>query len=196
MTEHQIPFSAPMVRAVVGHYKRQTRRVVRGQALDWLNSANFAPAYVALPSNGFSPYGYAGDHLWVREAWRTTSDDGRYDDMPPRDLQPHRVWYEADGKAPANECVGKYRPSMFMPRWASRITLVVTGVRIERLQSITDDDAVAEGILPPGMEVVIGTPRDGFRNLWDSLNAARGYGWDTNPWVWVVEFNRVGGTSE
>lgn len=84
------------------------------------------------------------------------------------------------------------RPSIFMPRSAARTLLEVTGVRVERLQQISDADAISEGVLPPGMELVIGTPRDGFRNLWDSLNAGRGHGWETNPWVWVVEFKRLG----
>ncbi|VWD01389.1 hypothetical protein BLA17378_05261 [Burkholderia aenigmatica] len=149
------------------------------------------------------PHGRVGDRLWVRETHEVrrigteTFEDGR----PARRYA--GIAYQADdGRAEVDIDLNTFQtldakesrgwsPSIHMPRWASRITLAVTGVRIERLQSITDDDAVAEGILSPGMECIIGTPRDGFRNLWDSLNAARGHGWDTNPWVWVVEFRRI-----
>lgn len=198
MKERQIPFSGPMVRALLDDRKEQTRRVVTGFALKLLGPDCFTPEYVAAPENSNSPYGFAGDRLWVREAWRTTGDGGRCDDMPPRDLQPHTVWYEAAGTAPADECVGKYRPGMFMPRWASRITLEVTAVRIERLQDISEADAIAEGIVPTWPD---GVPikHDGssdfcrklYRDLWDSLNAERGHGWSVNPWVWVVEFKRI-----
>lgn len=226
MKERPIPFNGAMVRALLRDVdpKTQTRRVVRGAALEWLCSANFTPEYVALPENSLSPFGYAGDRLWVREAWRTTGDGGRADDMPPRDLQPHRVWYEADGVAPADECVGKYRPGMFMPHWASRLTLEVTGVRVERLQDVSEADAIAEGVESPDAEreerdwsicpqcggtrlydsfgpnlgvmpdtdcLQCDTHVKRYRHLWDSLNAERGYGWEANPWVWVVEFKRV-----
>lgn len=133
-------------------------------------------------------YGQPGDKLWVREAWRTIGDDGRCNDVPPRDLQPSPVWYEADGKAAISELVGKYRPPMFMPRWASRITLEITNVRVERLQEISNDDALAEGINRP---IDARYPVDEFRALWDSINATRGFGWDVNSWVWVVEFRRI-----
>jgi hypothetical protein len=137
---------------------------------------------------------------------RTTGDGGRVDDMPPRDLQPHSVWYEADGAAPADECVGKYRPGMFMPRWASRVTLEVADVRVVRLQSISYEDAIAEGMFDPGSikepSPVTGesgeqagrrlrSPQRNYAVLWDELNAAAGYGWNANPWVWVVEFRRI-----
>lgn len=140
----------------------------------------------------------------MREAWRTTGDDGRCDDMPPRELQPHEIWYEADGLAPHDLCVGKYRPSMFMPRWASRITLEVTGVRVERLQEISEADAISEGAAyheAPNNLCHNGwshddwhlhpNAKDSFTRLWNSLNAARGYGWNANPWVWIVEFRRI-----
>lgn len=145
------------------------------------------------------PYGQPGDRLWVREAWRTTGDGGRCNDMPPRDLQAHEVWYEADGHAPSDECAGKLRPSMFMPRWASRITLEVTGVRVERLQDISEADAMEEGIHQhpatgwfsvPGINGSGTTARAAYALLWNSINGAGS--WDANPWVWCVEFKRMG----
>ncbi len=79
---------------------------------------------------------------------------------------------------------GKWRPSIFMPRWASRITLEVVNVRVERLQDISEVDALAEGIDLPGAKLQ-------YRTLWENINAGRGFGWDVNPWVWVVEFKVV-----
>jgi hypothetical protein len=94
---------------------------------------------------------------------------------------------------------GKWRPSIFMPRWASRITLKITDVRVERLQDISEDSAMAEGAQKygetPDGELLfdVGSYRYGFKLLWDSINAKRGYGWDANPYVWVIEFRRVEG---
>lgn len=209
MKERQIPFSGAMVRAILDGRKTQTRRIVMPQP-KVSAAGNLIGEWLSRPLGGLllpkpqdivihCPYGQPGDRLWVREAWRTTGDGGRCDDTPPRDLQPHRVWYEADGAAPADECVGKYRPSMFMPRWASRVTLEVIGVRVERLQSISEADAIAEGIeqTPDGFSVDGGrhfhaaSARMSYASLWDSLNDARGYAWDGNPWVWVVEFKGI-----
>ena len=213
MSERPILFSGPMVRAILDGRKTQTRRPVTPQPFarpEFNDESGLFDVYAGDEVSGSirSPYGIAGDRLWVREAWRTTSDGGRADDMPPRDLQPHVVWYEADGVAPSDECVGKCRPSMFMPRWASRITLEVTDVRVERLNSISEQDSIAEGIerhysgwrpyttmfyeadgVTPAN--YLRDPRESYRQLWDSLNAERGHGWDVNPWVWVVEFRRV-----
>lgn len=86
----------------------------------------------------------------------------------------------------------KWKPSIHMPRWASRINLEITDIRVERLQEINEEDAKHEGVKRInagdfGME----TWSSAFRNLWDSINSKRGYGWDTNPWVWVIEFKRI-----
>ena len=217
MTEHPILFSGEMIRAILDGRKAQTRRVLKcpheivgiGTQDDW-NSGRADDRMRRFedwgPQRGYHlfnidsgstiamqcPHGRPGDCLWVREAWRTTGDGGRCNDAPPRDLQAHKIWYEADGEAPASELVGKYRPPMFMPRWASRITLEITGVRVERLQEISDMDAFAEGIqtaVDHGLKSD-GTARGTFAALWNSINAARGYGWDVNPWVWVIEFRR------
>lgn len=130
-----------------------------------------------------------GQRLWVREAWRS----GRLTDrFAPREMTPHPVWYEADGPAP-DACNGKLRPGMFMPRWASRITLEITGVRVERLQDISVADAMAEGVvetnanlrgLEPCMEW-----RYAYEDLWNQINGPGA--WAANPWVWVVEFRRA-----
>lgn len=173
------------------------------------------------------PYGQPGDRLWVRETFALEHcvehdqeppfNDGRpvrlADDSGPRWMQPH---YKATDPEPELCCENQrcrqcsendygphWRPSIHMPRWASRITLEVTGVRVERLQDITDDQARAEGadenILPlikvPANSPMAGRPavyrdhRDIFSALWESINGAGS--WDAAPWVWAVEFKRI-----
>ena len=195
MKERPILFAAPMVRAILNGSKTQTRRVVKGFALELLAPDNFTPEYVALPENGNSPFGYAGDRLWVREAWRTVAGA---DDIAPRNLMNVESFthYEADKSKPSG--MGKLRPSMFMPRWASRINLEITGVRVERLADISKDDAMAEGIVlqPDGGFGLADTthynfcdPTYSYASLWESINGAGS--WDENPWVWCVEFRRI-----
>lgn len=143
----------------------------------------------------FCPYGVPGDRLWVRETWIPVVH-GSYEPWD-RDRKAPKSNYEAcivhradstiDGKG-LDEYLCKWRPSIFMPRWASRITLEITDVRGQRLQDISASDCEAEGIPPQG-----GNSSDGewrmrmaFKSLWDSINAKRGFGWDTNPWVWAL----------
>ncbi|HTI18995.1 MAG TPA: hypothetical protein VL598_15150 [Trinickia sp.] len=212
MRELPILFSGAMVRAILDGHKTQTRRPIKGFALDLLQPGNFTAEFVALPENGNSPYGYAGDHLWVKETfvafgrWET-----RYSDKKKRnewrfvDLTLEAGFsYRFDGADPdARRCAGaaptwRRRPSIFMPCAASRITLEVTGVRVERLQDITEADAIAEGVTIEDRHKIgycSGATRPpsirAYAELWDSLNAARGYPWDVNPWVWVIEFKRI-----
>jgi hypothetical protein len=124
--------------------------------------------------------------LWVREAWRT---EARYDAMPPRDVPESAiVSYEADyDREPNDGCRGRYRPGMFLPRWASRITLRVTAVKVERLQDISEDDAIAEGCVPDDR---IGPARFIFETLWASIHGPGS--WDANPWVAALTFERIG----
>lgn len=203
--EHGILFSAPMVRAILAGTKTQTRRIVSTTPRGWDAQAMElacvqehdsdmlgVQAYFGDKRAGTRcPYGKSGDRLWVREAWRTTGDGGRCNGIPPRDLQPHEVWYEADGAAPAHELVGKLRPGMFMPRWASRITLEVTSVRVEKLGDISEADAEAEGAAPLLVPPDGGSSPhvEGFRYLWESINGLGS--WDASPWVWCVSFRRL-----
>jgi len=190
MKEHPILFSGPMVRAILEGRKTMTRRVA-------------CPPGYNLTDYGLAHcrYGQPGDRLWVRETWAA----GACADM----LNPSALsrktwlidngglWYEADGAAPLTPISpkGKTRPSIFMPRWASRILLEVTSVSVERVQDISETDAKAEGApwLGAGFLAKLGdgSYREGFYDLWDSINAKRGYGWDANPWVWVVKFKRI-----
>lgn len=196
MKERPILFSAPMVRALLAGTKTQTRRPLKQVQIR--SEAMPEPEWRSVHT--LCPYGQPGDRLWVREAWRS----GRLTDrFRPSEMTPHPVWYESDGPAP-DACNGKLRPGMFMPRWASRITLEITGVRVERLQDISEADAIAEGVHAdprcrqdddtPGFHL-IGPVRDGsfpiarYGALWESLNGPGS--WKSNPWVWVLEFRRI-----
>jgi hypothetical protein len=208
MRERPILFSAPMVRALLAGTKTQTRRVVQPQPPPEATSAGVISSMPPRDDDGEwtwltgdprdadswetldsfrCPYGWIGSRLWVREAWAARLDQ---DHMSAAELYAAGVrWagYWADGpeKCCNTGCAGaagRVRTGRFMPRWASRIMLEVVDVRVERLQEITEADARAEGV----------SGRDEFRALWDSINAKRGFGWDTNLWVFVVEFRRVG----
>lgn len=149
------------------------------------------------------PYS-VGQRLWVRETFRLRADqDGK---PPSQDWWKSGAWYEADGNCEPSGCgggAGKKRPAIFMPRWASRITLEITEVRVQRIKEITAVDIEAEGVdlpLRPGVDIDIDgnlwpngvkTFREAFYCLWDSINAQRGYAWEKNPWVWAITFRRV-----
>lgn len=173
----------------------------------------FHPDYVTgEPTTSWlrCPYGTAGDQLWVRETWQHAdwTEDGmpfiRYradnavrfiegNAIPEADCE--RItdrW--ADLSVPANVAIDgkaadrKWRPSIFMPRWASRITLEITNVRVQRLWDISEEDAQAEGA-PPVSYDGTGVYREGYARLWDSINGAAS--WDANPWVWAISFQKV-----
>ena len=171
MTERPILFSAPMVRAILDGRKTQTRRVLK------------------VPAGGMSaaghdyrcPYGLPGDRLWVREA-HTLVDGPAWSGLPCTAGPDGRWAYYREG---FDRTLSRWRPSIYMPRWACRLTLRVEAVRCERLHAIDDAGALAEGITVPEGR----SPRDGFAEGWDSINARRGYGWGRNPRVWVVTFS-------
>lgn len=190
-------FSAPMVRAILDGRKTVTRRLVKPNPHKVDGGVPFAdaPAWAhAEPGSAVMrcPYGVRGDRLYVREAWAAPH---AYDHLPPRLIpQDARIHYAA------TEDRGGllWRPSIHMPRWASRITLEVTGVLVEQLQEISYEDARAEGAefwrndgtlteLPP-----CSAHRYAFEDLWTSINGADS--WNANPWVWVVSFRRLDAT--
>lgn len=203
MADRPILFSAPMVRALLAGTKTQTRRLLKPQpgpdgVYSDIRSAKRALRIVK------------GDWLWVREAWRTSI---AADTKKPSALEVPGggfgwpVWYGADGGAVtwrgSNDggegfvTPGKIRPSMFMPRWASRLTLTVTEVRGQRLRVISEEDAIAEGVtlLPSGRyhcgfdedgEITCKSPVTAYANLWNSI---KGDGaWMSNPWVVAYSF--------
>ncbi|MBC3375743.1 hypothetical protein HU762_17470 [Pseudomonas sp. SWRI92] len=202
--ERPILFGALMVRAILEGRKTVTRREVKKRAaLDCL-AAGFEPAFLALPGNAdLCPYGKPGDRLWVRETWYCDHFEvmrGPY--LKPDDLNVSEaiddgtLVYAADGLTPYEADQPIWKPSIHMPRWACRILLEITDVRVERLQDISRADIRAEGLqCPPelGSDDVSPNYRDWYpaawRELWESINGVES--WDANPWVWVVEFKRV-----
>jgi hypothetical protein len=227
--ERQILFSDAMVRAILNSSKTQTRRVLKqatGPSLS-VDMSDDEPGVAELSwlwgdGPGYDvnetikrvacPYGRPGDRLWVRETWMPDPPrDGTwphvaFDGCKPRDMslipegyrKAEHCLYRADGHAGLHG----WTPAIHMFRWASRITLEVTDVRIERLQDISEADVLAEGIQrwPLGFRVdVSGAPvhecrtfavaQDAYRWLWEEINGPGS--WDANPWVWVVEFEQV-----
>ena len=187
--ERPILFSGPMVRAILDGRKTMTRRVVKKQPPDgwdracWFRAPVMGWTYRPEPADEWHtvkcPYGQTSDRLWVRETWC----DGYTGTADP-------YLYRATYKGGANYT---WKPSIHMPRKASRITLEVVGVRVERLQEISEDDAFAEGVsdkVNPNEEDYTLSAEEVFEKLWDSINGKK-HPWDSNPWVWVVEFKRV-----
>ena len=211
--ERPILFNGEMVRAILDGRKTQTRRVVKPQPPEgrvWVLEQDHRPPFSVCMDDQLEkfpgpyewktwhcPYGVPGDRLWVREAIRRKpAVTGRWSGATYlADLTP------VAGKGPMGSYCGRalvnwkwkrdVLPSIHMPRWASRIMLEITDVRVERVQDISEDNAKAEDvdcmtwINHPGAEP---SYRVFFWILWDSINAKRGLGWDVNPWVWVVEF--------
>lgn len=209
--ERPILFSAPMVRALLDGRKTQTRRVVKPRrdaslfAVEADGSPVWSDGYIMDPGNADwrmrdNPYGAIGDHLWVKETWRPATS------LHTWDLD---VTYRADGALrtikdgefgdrdwtmPKAAATGNVSP-LFMPRWASRLVLEITDVRVERLLDCSDADARAEGLqwVTPGMWSVDRTlpiigddPRRVYFELWDHINGAGAA--EVNPWVWAVSF--------
>jgi hypothetical protein len=202
MTERPILFSGPMIRAILDGRKKMTRRVMKPQPSEGFCHAVVGkyhpiivrkdgeeepgPEVYGVYDEGEDypcPYGAPGDTLWCKETWRE-SDDG--------------FIYRADHDHPAE---GIWRPSIFMPRKASRITLELTNVRVHRLQVITWQDVLAEGIGSgsvvgpnPDNPVWVENVIDSFKNLWNSINGDRDggiYAWEKSPFVWALSFKVV-----
>ena len=172
-----ILFSTPMVQAILDGRKTQTRRTLK-----------MPPKNITITENGFEgesgriykcPYGKAGDILWVRETWKDS----------PKQATWQRYSYKADYNSHLAE-LGKWNPSIHMPKSACRIFLKVKSVRVERLQDISEEDAKAEGADDVNCGVY-GTTRyaDGFYSIWNKINGSKS--WDENPLVWVIEFERI-----
>lgn len=196
--EKGIIFSAPMVRAILEGRKSMTRRIVKFNDSGRVK-LNGKQWHIEDPDaiNG-CPYGTAGSTLWVREKF----------DFFPCGMTSCEIFYWADGSSqkriPPNDYNTylypneRVRPSIHMPRWASRITLEIVSVRVERVKEISYDDCSREGIpdciMPPGTPcTVCSKPGDvcriGFMGLWESIHGEGS--WEQNPWVWVIEFGRI-----
>lgn len=217
MRERPILFSAPMVRVLLDGSKMQTRRAFSTRMIDLMYVAAHAGEVSYFVDQGFMepndasyvvdfcPYGQPGDRLWVREAWAQRGA-WRIPAWPDADADDaywsgtKEVIYTADSEKPATGWRG--RPSIHMPRWASRILLEIVSVRVERLQDINGRDADAEGApryacdgphCPDGENGCnargCAGAREWYEELWNEINGAGS--WAANPWVWVVEFKRV-----
>ena len=209
--ERPILFSGHMVHAILNGQKTVTRREIKPSMrsadsrfeLHQQEDESWRPMHTfdesCMDAKGTEhpivcPYGQPGDRLWVREAWLA---DAQLDSIAPRDLsQGEPILYPADGSVRQTGCAmvsqGRGRPSIHMPRWASRILLEITAVRVELLQEISEEQAEAEGVgflrhAPDADETL--TAAELFEYLWSSINGDES--WKGNPWVWVVEFKRV-----
>ena len=204
MTDRPILMSGPLVVATLAGRKTQTRRVVTERGVPWhLTDHSCAPH----PEIDRCPYGVPGDRLWVREAWMPADHlvDAVADRNPPQWIR-----YRADGQVMGRYRVedplevpapGRWRnvpmpakgwrPSIHMPRWASRLTLVVDAVRVERVQAISEDDARAEGVDPkPRQPGATDHYREAFRAKWDEINGKRSScTWADNPFVWCISYH-------
>ncbi|GHB33727.1 hypothetical protein GCM10007094_23200 [Pseudovibrio japonicus] len=203
MATKPILFSGPMVRAILEGRKTQTRRIIKGIENDntlqikkpTKTKMGVITHVIDAPKHGLLQHAI-GDLLWVRETWAQIEEVECGCSEICGCPQVGEVRY----RATVGDDERRWRPSIFMPRQHSRITLEVTGVRVELLQKISAADAVSEGmqlkrwitgIYPEhdiGVERENEILRDKFRSLWNSLNEKRGYGWDANPWVSVTEF--------
>ncbi|HEL4802974.1 TPA: hypothetical protein UOK37_004667 [Klebsiella pneumoniae] len=225
MTERGMIFNAEMVRAILDGRKTQTRRIMKIQpehsgfglrrVIDSKNGSDDGKYFWSLSdacglkirSKSFTcPFGSVGDRIWVREAFRVHSRATEVATLVYKASE-RNSWTEQTNRVPVSVCnkpamPEKWTPSLHMPRWASRLLLEITDVRVERLNAISEEDARAEGIIDGGC-LNCGEPEpcgcanpepdatDAFAYLWQSIYGSDS--WNANPWVWVIEFKRVEG---
>lgn len=230
MRERPILLNADMVRAVLNGSKTQTRRIIQSAAKNMQARGHEVITHRAPGDKWYGdyvysmrdrsgvwqdftneqflakcPFGQPGDRLWVRETFRVHSRATDVATLVYKASQ-RQSWTQQTHRVPVSVCnkpavIEKWTPSIHMPRWASRITLEITGVRVERSQDITEQDSAAEGVPPAGDLLPeypdtyltpkgdFATAKVAFQRLWESI-----YGedsWQANPWVWVIEFKRV-----
>lgn len=215
--ERPILFSGAMVRAILEGRKVKTRRIVKPQPEFSMPLFNLPNSTTWGYHSGIDwgdpeeptwscPYGQAGDRLWVRETWRPALTENEHECFAYRATMSYRCNKPMPGDWESMTAInGGWKPSIHMPRKASRIILEVTNIRVERLQDISEEDAIAEGVEREGDQWKCyskcpdhergyfkrTSATASFMSLWDSINAKRGYSWDSNPWVWVVEFKQL-----
>lgn len=203
--ERPILFSTAMVCAILDGQKTQTRRIVKDKIKPIINECfrvngkwcNYTSDYDLI---NLCPYGAVGDRLWVRETFAPVYDSCEHSELID---YPEEKWISGYAyKAYGVNTVDNWKPSIFMPREASRIMLEITGIRVERLQVISEEDAKAEGVEKLG-NILLWTYKDylgklqnrqlsaieSYQTLWESINGSES--WDLNPWVWVVAFKRI-----
>lgn len=207
MKERPILFSGAMVKAILADNKTQTRRVMKPSLPAYVTRVGYSlmtEKWHAFDDNQWEtitkldcPYGQPADRLWVRETWALGADEAGEPKVFFRATDTPMVGMAFPNK-PAIEA---WKPSIHMPRWASRLTLEICDVRVQRVQEISEEDAIAEGIERTSLgfrdyelpaNVMHGVPASySFQTLWDSINAARGFSWQSNPFVWALTFRRV-----
>jgi len=221
--ERPILFSGPMVRAILNGSKTQTRRVLGG---GWFDAGDGTFLHVKRGCTHtiddtenregllrWCPYGVPGDRLYVRESWGIVNMRCLTSVMPDQQQIAYRAGKQMGIPPKEGPCTldrfttewrddftpDRWRPSIHMPHWASRLTLEVVNVRVERLNQITPADAIAEGIPPAANSVTIDcdtpNPVHDFRSLWDSINLKRAP-WSSNPWVWAITFKPLAEPAE
>lgn len=192
MKERPIIFSTEMVQKILSGTKTQTRRVIKPQPFYSEMRARFngdSWEFIFNPEFGFSkpfcPFGRVGDRLWVRESWC-------------KNVQPsgYTVSYKARLDYQPSLTEQKWISPLFMPRMYSRITLEITKLCVERLNDISEKDAIAEGCLGLHLQhrdapQTFLKPQEHFAHVWDEINGKKGFAWAANPFVWVIEFRRV-----
>jgi hypothetical protein len=209
-----ILFNGEMVKAILSGRKTQTRRIMKPQpTYSWTGAKWGNPVFHVKKGEGTSlpyaaercpcPYGKVGGSLWVRETVYAFGDyyyTGKLTESGKREVEfvdftlkaKLKYIYAAETTLPKPsskfELSWHKRPSIFMPRWASRINLEITKIRVEKLQGISQIDICSEGLnstLPPKALYA------NFEKLWNGINEKRGFSWDSNPWVWVIEFKKA-----
>ncbi|CAY73975.1 hypothetical protein EPYR_01595 [Erwinia pyrifoliae DSM 12163] len=218
MKERPILFSHQRVRALLSGQQRQTRRIMKSQPLepgqdnhegcygiDVLGNHLQGNRVLSLDNlSHHCPYGQPGDRLWVRETWRgpivPAEDIVRYQQSPSQFKKADYCQYQADSSiysADDQEQLGGWQAGIHMPRWASRIDLLITDIRVEKIQDISDDDVMAEGVQVEThflnnfftLQSEAGSAKDAYRKQWVTLYGCNS--WEANPWVWVIEFKPI-----
>ncbi len=211
MKERPIIFNSEMIRAILDGKKSMTRRIVKPQPPSPDECIETIPCGIDWDHvRSQCPYGQAGGLLWVREEWRFlgtnmnrlgrthSQQDGIFEyraDGSKNDMLA-RPWQDIENLMKTKHG-DRWRRAIHMYKWVSRITLEIVSVKVERVQDISRNDIVCEGTgmapTPKGCSRVaeFGVTKEDFRYLWDSLNSKKGFGWDVNPFCWVVEFKKL-----
>ncbi|MFH0907666.1 MAG: hypothetical protein V1929_02755 [bacterium] len=211
MKEHPILMSAVMIPALLAGEKTQTRRVITTPIDEWAARRWPPPEgdtiLLRVRADGTSlrlhcPYGIPGERLWVKESLRGDGQPGNRRVGIARYAVDGNMVLEKIEDAGRADVLWEWKrpvlPARFMPRWASRITLEITDVRVQRVQEISNEDALAEGVIEengdyhwPGRNTFRRNARIAFSEGWDDINAKRRLGFDVNPWVWALTFRRI-----
>lgn len=194
LKEKPILFKPELVKAILDGKKTQTRRIIKPQPFD--PDKDYGKYFKELPEQWNCPYGKVGDVLWVRETWGLREkNNGVHTFQEPvykadwLDIQHIRVFESVTVDGEQTEITQKWKPSIHMPRKYCRLRLKTTDIKVERLQDITTEGILAEGVGNPSKSDK--RLLDMWIHLWDSINAKRGFPWESNPWLWVLKWPKV-----